>query len=109
MLQQMKKIILIHILILTGFNLFSQTGFTNYPVVPSTTNLRTSIAIDGSGNKWYGTTSKGAYKFDGTSWTIYDVTSSGIPSNIVNDVTFDASGNGWFATIEGLVKFDGTT
>ena len=41
----------------------------------------TSIAIDGSGNKWIGTDDGGLAKFDGTTWTVYTTSNSGLPNN----------------------------
>jgi hypothetical protein len=48
------------------------------------------------------------YKFDGTSWSVFDTTNSGIPSSIVNDIEFDSSGNAWCATRKGISRFDGS-
>jgi hypothetical protein len=66
-----------------------------------------SITIDGSGNKWIGT-GGGLAKFDGTNWTVYNTSNSGLPDNKVRSITIDGSGNKWIGTGGGLAKFDGT-
>lgn len=111
----MKKITIlcIGILQLLALDLLAQGGFTSYPNSFGVANLRTSLKIDPSGNKWMGTTgtassARGVYKFDGTAWSVYNVTNSGIASNVVNDIAFDGLGNIWFATRAGLSKFDGS-
>jgi hypothetical protein len=66
-----------------------------------------SIAIDGSGNKWFGTWG-GVSKFDGTTWTTY-TTANGLADNHVQAIAIDSLGNKWFGTGGGISKFDGTT
>jgi streptogramin lyase len=69
----------------------------------------TSVAFDGSGNKWIGTTTGGLAKYDGTNWTWYNISNSNIPNNYVQSVTIDNSGNIWIGTYGGgLAKFNGT-
>ncbi len=80
-----------------------------------------SIAIDGSGNKWIGTSTYhdeiehiwkegGLAKFDGINWTVYDTSNSGLPENNVQSIAIDGLGNKWIGTgyYGGLAKFDGT-
>jgi hypothetical protein len=68
------------------------------------------IAIDGSGNKWIGMNSSGLVKFDGTHWTVYTDSNSGLPNNWITSISIDGSGNIWIGTqYSGLAKFDGTT
>lgn len=67
-----------------------------------------SIAIDSSGNKWFGTWGPGyAIKFDGNEWTSYSI---GIDTttNTVYDIIVYPEGNIWFSC-RGLKKFDGDT
>jgi len=91
---------------------FDGTYWTTYtPPVGATTV--TAITIDGSGNKWIGVrddwgSGRGLLKFDGTNWTIYDQSNSGLPDNTVYAIAIDGSGNKWIATGNGLAKFDGT-
>ncbi|MDR3653910.1 MAG: two-component regulator propeller domain-containing protein [Paludibacter sp.] len=66
-------------------------------------NNVTSIAIDGSGNKWIGTDA-GLVKFDGTSWIVIN----NLPTKNINAIVIDKSGNKWIGTEFGLAKFDGT-
>jgi ligand-binding sensor domain-containing protein len=50
----------------------------------------------------------GLAKFDGTNWTVYNTSSSGLPYNNVNAIVVDEQGNKWIGTsIGGLAKFDG--
>ncbi|MFC1558801.1 SBBP repeat-containing protein, partial [candidate division KSB1 bacterium] len=78
-------------------------------------NYIKSIAIDLSGNKWFGIGSTysneiggGVSKFDGINWTTH-TTSDGLTHNNVISIAIDSGGNKWFGTIEGGVsKFDGT-
>jgi len=77
-----------------------------------------SIAIDASGNKWIGTAGEwngssivggGLAKFDGTNWTVYNTSNSGLPENAVSSIAIDALDNKWIGTWNGgLAKFDGT-
>jgi hypothetical protein len=67
-----------------------------------------SIAIESSGVKWIGTIS-GVAKFDGSNWTTYTTSNSGLPDNSVWSIAVDGSGNKWLGiTWGGLAKFDGT-
>jgi len=105
--------------LITGFfmllvsGLFAQ-AFSIFPNTITGSNIRTSLRSDLSGNKWIGTTgsatsSKGVFKFDGATWSVYNTGTSGIASNVVNDIAFDASNTAWFATRAGVSKFDGST
>jgi ligand-binding sensor domain-containing protein len=50
----------------------------------------------------------GLAKFDGMSWTIYNRSNSGLPSNTVYAIAIDEQGNKWIGTEwGGLAKFDG--
>jgi hypothetical protein len=67
-----------------------------------------AIAIDGGGNKWIGIWGGGLAKFDGTNWTVYNTSNSGLPSNYVYAIAIDGQGNKWIGTYGGgLAKFDG--
>jgi len=69
-----------------------------------------SIAIDGSWNRWIGTNGSGLFKFDGTNWTSYASSNSGLPYNEILSIAIDGSGNKWIGTdLRGLAKFDGAT
>ena len=69
----------------------------------------TDIKVDGSNNKWVGTSDSGVFYFspDGQN-TIYHFTvdNSPLPSNTINDISIDAdNGIVYFATTRGLVSF----
>lgn len=53
----------------------------------------------------------GLAKFDGSNWTIYDSSNSGLINNEVNIIAIDGSGNKWLGVSYGgdnvMVKFDG--
>ena len=66
-----------------------------------------AVAIDGAGNKWFGTDS-GVSKFDGTNWTTY-TSANGLARSAVHVIAIDSAGSRWFGTGGGGVsKFDGT-
>ena len=60
------------------------------------------IAVDEFDNKWIGTyrsNNGGLVKFDGTNWTDYSTSNSGLPDNWgVNAIAIDGSGNIWIGT-----------
>jgi streptogramin lyase len=104
----MKKMIPVAILLSTGAAFAQTPGLSTYPT-PALGQFKNAIEVDASGNKWVAFKRIGLGKFDGSTWVMYDTISSSIPSNHVNDVAFDASGNVWAATIKGLAKFNGST
>jgi sugar lactone lactonase YvrE len=61
-------------------------------------------AIDTHNNKWF-TDGYRTYRFDGTTWTRFDSTSS--PLRWVVNIAADATGNVWFGGGKNLVKYDG--
>ena len=67
-----------------------------------------SIAIDGNGDKWFGTDG-GVSKFDGNTWTTYTTSNSGLADNWVSAIAIDENGDKWFGTDGGVSKFDGNT
>jgi signal transduction histidine kinase/ligand-binding sensor domain-containing protein len=50
---------------------------------------------------------EGIFKYDGKS-SIQYTSLDGLPSNNINEITEDASGNIWFATGKGVCRYDGT-
>ena len=77
------------------------------------------IAIDQNGNKWMCPITcfdlqnmiinhGGLVEYDGSNWTVYDTTNSGIPSNSLGSIEPDKNGNIWIGSTGGLTKFDGT-
>ena len=70
-------------------------------------NYVLSIAIDDNGTKWIGT-GNGLAAFDGTNWTVYNTSNSGLPGNQVRTIAIDDNGTKWIGTPDGLAAFDGT-
>jgi len=67
------------------------------------------LHIDKYGNKWIGTAYNGIFKFDGTAWVNYNNTNSGLPNDLVLEISSDENDNKWIGTLQsGLVVFDGT-
>ncbi|MBI4931620.1 MAG: T9SS type A sorting domain-containing protein [Bacteroidetes bacterium] len=91
---------------------FSQNGFTSYgtPTGYKTQQLqnKNAIVIDSNGNKWVAFQRIGLAKYDGSVWTMYNVSNSGLPSDTVNALAVDGANNIWVGTLRGLAKFDGT-
>ena len=73
----------------------------------------TDIEVDGSNNKWVSTSSSGVFYFspNGQETLLrFNKDNSPLPSNNVQDIAIDElSGRVYFATINGLVAFDGTS
>ena len=67
-----------------------------------------AVAFDSLQNAWIGTFNGGVAKFDGTNWTVYDISNSMLPDNFVKTLAFDSLGSLWIGTGYGLAKFDGT-
>jgi ligand-binding sensor domain-containing protein len=65
------------------------------------------LALDRNDTLWIGTAFDGLWKFDGQSYVVFDTTNSGLPSNHIGDMQFDAQGTLWLATPKGLTRFDG--
>lgn len=102
--------------------LFNSSNFFNNPVVNNivileegipkellSNQLITTIAVDGSNNKWVGTADSGLFYFspDGQE-TIFHFTTdnSPLPTNNINEVSIDSStGRVYVATSNGLLSF----
>ena len=63
-----------------------------------------AILSDTANSLWVGTLNDGLFKYDGISWTVYDTTTSEIPSNNIYTMKFDNQGNLWLGTNKGFVK-----
>ncbi len=66
------------------------------------------VAVDNAGIVWLAT-SIGLMRFDGTNWTTYTTSNSGLPSNFVITVEASPSGEIWVGTDNGLAKLVGST
>lgn len=81
-----------------------------------TSQMVSGIVTDRDSNVWIGIRDafktgknfgRGIAKFDGTTWTEYNMFNSRIPGNSVNDLCTDEEGNLWMGTNGGgLAKFD---
>lgn len=72
----------------------------------------TDIEVDGSNNKWLGTTSGAFLVSPDGQRTLFHFTkeNSPLPSNIINDIAIDqATGEVFFATDRGMVSYKGTS
>jgi ligand-binding sensor domain-containing protein len=79
---------------------------TNSPIPPDA--LIISVGLNATdGTKWFGTDTKGVFKYDGTTWTNYTPEKSPLPGAQVSVIAFDRRNNYWFGTTDGLAKFDG--
>lgn len=80
-------------------------------------NLIRSIAVDKNDRLWIASGEKnmgpefggGLTCFDGKDWKTYDRYNSGLPSNTITSIAFDANGNIWLGTYGnvGVTMFDG--
>lgn len=69
--------------------------------------LSNGTLIDSKGNKWFGTSGKGVYKFDGTNWVNY-TTEDGLIDNWVLSLYEDNQGNIWYGSkMWGISMFNG--
>ena len=68
--------------------------------------IRHSYA-DKDKNLWFINLFSGLVKYNGSKWTTYNTTNSGIPDNNVYDIKDDLDGNYWLIYKDGLCKFDG--
>lgn len=66
-----------------------------------------SIKIDSKGNKWCGSQGNGVFFFDNLNWKVYDTKNCSLANDFVQDIDIDKNGNIWFATNDGISKFDG--
>ena len=62
--------------------------------------------LDNAGNLWFATSQEGIYRYDGQSFTNYDM-EDGLCGNEVSAIIEDQAGSFWFGTENGLCKFDG--
>lgn len=82
------------------------TGWSRYRI-PNEASPVNALSVDQYSRVWVAT-GQGAFVLAANSgWISYTVelTDSGLPSNVVNDIVNDARDNVWFATEKGLAKF----
>jgi hypothetical protein len=61
--------------------------------------------VDSSGNVWIATQWAGLVKFDGTNWTVYTASNSGLPDNRVRTIAVDDNNDIWIGTNSGFAVF----
>lgn len=76
------------------------------PRIYTSADIVTSSLQDSNGDLWFGTSTEGLYKYDGTSFTNFD-SSSGLCSDQIWSVYQDDKGLIWMATNRGLCSYDG--
>jgi hypothetical protein len=97
----------------------AQNGFTTYTTnlsIGGTIKYQTAFVTDNSGNKWLGfktlpasSPNAGLVKYNGSTWTVYNATTTpAFSPTVINALAADAGGNIWIGTTSGLVKFDGS-
>lgn len=75
----------------------------------NTPNTAWSIIEDREGNIWISTNGYGAYKYDGSHFTLYSE-KEGLANNNVDIILEDKRGNMWFGTrFGGVSRYDGIT
>ncbi|MFH0866148.1 MAG: two-component regulator propeller domain-containing protein [Bacteroidota bacterium] len=95
-----------------GVSKYNGTSWTSYTTADGLAdNAVFAITGDTDGSIWFGTYGYGVTKLNGPTWTTYTYL-DGLPGDVsataaINLITLDASGNKWFATDMGLVKYNG--
>ena len=97
-----------------GILKFDGSQFTNYNSENSglsqgtftTTAGIKAIDFDKAHNVWICSTENGVVKFDGNDWIVYNKDNSELPTNNVNELKVDKTGNIWIVTNLGLAKYD---
>ncbi len=77
------------------------------------------LAVDSSGNKWFGTgtmqtgyfygpyfVGEGLVKYDGTNWIRYTMSDFPLPSDYITCIASDANGGIWIGTDQGLARLE---
>ena len=86
-------------------NYWWKTYTTQNSALP--TNNLLKIRIDKFNNKWIATSNYGLIKFDGNTFSVYNISNSGIPSNSINNILVTDNFL-WVATSHGIGRFDGS-
>lgn len=85
-----------------GTELTEYDGSTwNTLAIPGNTTDISSLARDGNGTLWIGTTGSGVYSYDGVTFTP-QTTTDGLPGNSVRALAVDHAGRLWAGTNGGL-------
>ena len=82
-------------------------NFTEYGIKEGMSHIEvTSVFVDSRQLVWTGTYGAGLNVFDGNRIKSYDK-KNGVPNDVIWTILEDNSGNIWFASDGGLIKFDG--
>src|SRR5688572_27919736 len=105
--------ILLFIILFSALEGQCQSFITDYDLPPGYSNLelrqRNQLNIDSAGNKWIAFANIGLGKFDGISWTVFDSSNSGLPSDSITAIEFDPAGNFWSGSGLGATYYNGIT
>jgi sugar lactone lactonase YvrE len=75
--------------------------------LPNLLGFIRSLESNQDGVLWASVSGKGLLRFDGITWTLFNTTNSGLPSNDIFDITTAPDGVLWLATDAGLVSYNG--
>ena len=75
----------------------------------NTNKVKISNMIVDNNILWIATSRYGLFKYDGVTFTNYNISNSTIPSNEVGPLLFDQGNNLWGGSANGIFKFDGST
>jgi ligand-binding sensor domain-containing protein len=89
----------------TGYN-WQTFSKDNAPIPTNALIISVGLHPDNA-TRWFGTDTKGVFKFDGKTWTNYHPQDHPLPGAQVSAINFDKKGNQWFGTTDGLARFDG--
>ena len=82
--------------------------WTRYDLTNSPLSNALAVAAEPAGGVWVGTYDDGLYLFDGTAWTHFDSTNSGLINPHVTSILVDLNGDLWIGTGGGVFHFDGS-
>ncbi len=100
------------LLVISPLNMLAQLPFTLHPVPPGVTQTlakMNDLVVDPANNKWVAFANYGVGIYDGTNWTMLNAVSSGLPTDSTLCIDFDAVGDAWIGTTEGLVYKSGAS
>ncbi|GAB4131262.1 MAG: hypothetical protein Fur0041_01490 [Bacteroidia bacterium] len=111
MMRYRLKIITLFILLFFTCSLFGQNGTSVIHMPgffsPLVLRYKNDIRVDNNGRVWIALRDNGIIKWDGTSWSFYDL-NSGLPDYNIRCITFTPDGRTWAGTdTGGVAVFNG--
>lgn len=87
----------------SGWDVFRESGELIDDIV-------NDMAIDSNNNKWFchKSSKNGVTMFNGSEWIWYNTGNSDLPDNNVTSVASGRDGQVWFASGQGIVRYDGS-